>query len=95
MVQIPFFSSHWEAEGKVSLQTPKVGKAGRRKHPLTVTLFFSIRPQHALVTGGSQGLGLALATELVRRGADVTIVARTVSKLEKAVADISVSPHQV
>lgn len=47
--------------------------------------------QHVLITGGSQGLGLALAKLLASKGADVTIVARSVSKLEKAAADIMVS----
>lgn len=49
------------------------------------------RGKHVLITGGSQGLGLALAKEVSKRGADVTIVARSVSKLEKAVEEVQVS----
>lgn len=41
------------------------------------------------MTGGSQGLGKAIAKELVLRGANVTIVARTVTKLQEAVAELS------
>lgn len=40
--------------------------------------------KHALITGGSEGLGLAIAKQLVRRGARVTLVARTLSKLQAA-----------
>ena len=47
--------------------------------------------QHCYVTGGSQGLGLAVATLLAQRGAEsVTIVARNVEKLEAAVKVLEV-----
>ena len=38
----------------------------------------------ALVTGGSRGLGFALAHELARNGARVAICARTEAPLERA-----------
>ncbi|KAJ1033861.1 hypothetical protein NDA16_000069 [Ustilago loliicola] len=41
--------------------------------------------KHVLVTGGSQGLGLALAELLAAKGAHVTICSRTESKLREAV----------
>ncbi|CAK0791348.1 unnamed protein product, partial [Prorocentrum cordatum] len=44
--------------------------------------------KHVVITGGSQGLGKALALLCVQRGARVTIVARTASKLEEACAEI-------
>lgn len=40
--------------------------------------------EHALITGGSRGLGLALARECVRRGASVTICARDPGELRRA-----------
>ena len=42
----------------------------------------------ALVTGGGQGLGRAVALELARRGADVVISGRTESKLIAVAAEI-------
>ena len=45
--------------------------------------------KHVLITGGSQGLGRALAVRAYAAGARVTIVARTASKLEKACEEIS------
>lgn len=46
--------------------------------------------KHCFVTGGSTGLGKALAIELVKKGANVTIVARRQSELDKAAKEIEV-----
>ena len=43
---------------------------------------------HVLITGGSTGIGLALAQEFTLLGASVTILARTRSKLDKAVSGV-------
>lgn len=43
------------------------------------------------ITGGSTGIGLAIAKAVAKEGSNVVIFARTVSKLESAVADISLS----
>jgi 3-dehydrosphinganine reductase len=40
--------------------------------------------RHALVTGGSMGIGLAIAQRLVRAGASVTLIARRAGPLEEA-----------
>lgn len=44
--------------------------------------------KHALITGGSTGIGLALAAECVRAKANITIVARTEATLKAAKAQL-------
>ncbi|KGG50299.1 3-ketosphinganine reductase [Mitosporidium daphniae] len=43
---------------------------------------------HCYITGGSNGLGLAIAMELSKRGAHITIVARDSQKLSEAIDTI-------
>ncbi|KAF8439756.1 hypothetical protein L210DRAFT_3401946 [Boletus edulis BED1] len=53
--------------------------------------------KHVYITGGSQGLGLALAKILVKKGANISIVARTQSKLDDALKELEalrISPEQ-
>lgn len=45
--------------------------------------------RRVLITGGSQGIGLAVARGFVEEGCDVVIAARDRAKLDKAVADLS------
>jgi NAD(P)-dependent dehydrogenase (short-subunit alcohol dehydrogenase family) len=45
--------------------------------------------KHAIVTGGSLGIGKAIARELAREGADVAIVARTKDQLEAAARELA------
>jgi len=44
---------------------------------------------HAVVTGGSQGIGLAIAAELGRLGAGLTLLARTAARLAEARATLA------
>lgn len=48
----------------------------------------SFEGQHIFITGGSQGIGQSLAQQFVQRGANVTIVSRTQSKLDDVVRQI-------
>ncbi|HEU5190386.1 MAG TPA: SDR family NAD(P)-dependent oxidoreductase, partial [Methylomirabilota bacterium] len=43
----------------------------------------------AIVTGGSLGIGKAIARELAREGADVAVVSRTKDVLEAAASEIA------
>lgn len=44
------------------------------------------REKKAIVTGGSRGIGLAIAIELARRGMDITIIARDSSRINEAIS---------
>jgi len=48
-----------------------------------------LKGKHALVTGGGQGIGLAIARELLRHGASVTLAGRSEAALDAAVAELS------
>ena len=48
-----------------------------------------LRGKHAIVTGGSLGIGKAIALELAREGVDVAIVARTKDQLEATARELS------
>ena len=50
--------------------------------------------QHIFITGGSQGIGLSLAQLIMQRGANVTIVARTKSKLDEIVRQLDSSKEK-
>ena len=48
-----------------------------------------LRGKHAIVTGGSLGIGKAIARELAREGVDVAIVARTKDQLEATAQELA------
>ncbi|KII95145.1 hypothetical protein PLICRDRAFT_33979 [Plicaturopsis crispa FD-325 SS-3] len=59
---------------------------------------WSPRNLHCYVTGGSAGLGLALAIQLTKGGADVSIVARNEERLQKALEELEAvrqTPNQI
>jgi 3-dehydrosphinganine reductase len=48
----------------------------------------SLAGKHCIVTGGSSGIGLETAKTLASKGAIVTIMARNIDRMEKAVGEI-------
>ncbi len=67
------------------LGTLLVGRAliRRRRH-------LDLRDKVVVITGGSRGLGLVLARELVRKGARVAICARDPAELERARVELAI-----
>lgn len=53
-----------------------------------------LRGKRAIVTGGSLGIGKAIALELAREGVDVAIVARNPERLEAAARELSAQTGQ-
>mgnify|MGYP000294086428 FL=1 len=53
-----------------------------------------LQGKRAIVTGGSRGIGKAIARELAREGVDVAIVARNAADLEKAARELSAETNR-
>ena len=53
-----------------------------------------LKGKKAIVTGGSRGIGKAIAWELAREGCDVAICARNVDALEEAGSEIAADTGQ-
>ena len=49
----------------------------------------SLKGKHVMVTGGSKGIGKEVAKEFVKRGANVTIMARNAQQLSETSQEIS------
>ena len=55
---------------------------------------FGLQGKNAVVTGGSRGIGKAIARELAREGVDVAIASRTLEPLEATAQEIAVETGQ-
>jgi NAD(P)-dependent dehydrogenase (short-subunit alcohol dehydrogenase family) len=53
-----------------------------------------LQGKHAVVTGGSRGIGKAIARELAREGVDVAIVARTKADLEATARELAAQTNR-
>jgi gluconate 5-dehydrogenase len=56
---------------------------------------FSLEGRRALVTGSSQGIGLALAKGLAEHGASIILNGRDPGKIEVAAAELSAKGHKI
>jgi len=62
--------------------------------PLGVLNLFRLDGRRALVTGGSKGLGRAIATALAEAGAEVVLVSRTLADCQATAAEITAATGQ-
>src|SRR6202049_4580251 len=53
-----------------------------------------LHDKHAIVTGGSRGIGKAIARELAREGVDVAIVARNKEDLEATARELAAETNR-
>jgi hypothetical protein len=53
-----------------------------------------LQGKHPIVTGGSWGIGKAIARELAREGVDVAIIARTKADLEATARELAVETNR-
>src|SRR5215470_130291 len=53
-----------------------------------------LQGKHAIVTGGSRGIGKAIARELAREGVDVAIVARTKADLDATARELAAATNR-
>lgn len=60
---------------------------------MTILEKFSLNGQRALVTGASQGIGLACAQALAQAGAHVILTARSTGALAQVAADLAAAGH--
>jgi len=62
---------------------------------IVISLLYSnplkVENKHIFITGGSSGLGLSIAKDFAKKGANVTIVARNQEKLDKALEEVKAS----
>jgi len=56
---------------------------------------WSLSGKKALITGGSRGIGKAIAQELCSQGADITVVARNMDDLEQLETDLKCSDYYI
>lgn len=64
--------------------SPKKGRASNRDRDCY------LEGQHAVITGASRGIGAAIAAALARRGASLTLMSRSIDKMERKAERIRV-----
>src|SRR5262245_13032859 len=66
----------------------------RSKQRTGCVMDLGLQGKHAIVTGGSRGIGKAIARELARRGVDVAIVARSETDLAATARELAAETNR-
>jgi NAD(P)-dependent dehydrogenase (short-subunit alcohol dehydrogenase family) len=66
----------------------------RRRRQGESAMDLGLQGKHAIVTGGSRGIGKAIARELAREGVDVAIVARNQADLEASARELAAQTNR-
>src|SRR5690349_2353355 len=86
---IRFTALDWQMSGRCL-----DGNSARMEKPRVAFELFNLVGKRALVTGSSQGIGLALARGLAEHGASVILNGRDRTKLDAAAANLTSSGHE-
>src|SRR6266481_1179533 len=71
-------------------ETARLGHSDKGENAMELGL----HDKHAIVTGGSRGIGKAIARELAREGVDVAIVARNKGDLEATARELAAETNR-
>src|SRR4051794_17647499 len=71
------------------IDRPCRARGSRAKHAEDAAMELGLGGKTAVVTGGSLGIGRAIARELAQEGVTVAIIARDAARLEAAAAEIA------
>src|SRR3954464_1693541 len=78
------------------MSPPQVApKSSRWRRSMSVLESFRLDGRRACVTGGSRGLGLAMARGLAEAGADLVLIGRDASVLEQARSSMADTGRQI
>jgi NAD(P)-dependent dehydrogenase (short-subunit alcohol dehydrogenase family) len=91
-----------QAKASATLVPKSLGENNvRRDNDIAVTptrgenaMDLGLQGKHAIVTGGSRGIGKAIARELAREGVDVAIVARNQTALEATARELAAETNR-
>src|ERR1700730_3806221 len=86
---LPGFAGAQPGLQLISLRQHRDGGLKRTRPTNGTTMEIKLTGRNALITGGSKGLGLAIARTFAEAGADVAIMARRQGPLDEAAAAIA------